>query len=289
MSAPHIHLRNTGRRYDMKNWQKSYPPYEGTEPYLYFAFAEEDSAKLWPLVRLLLSRGCRIWYSVGNADSAEELLHRQERAGGAALTLLYLTAAAREDRDTKSAVLVNQSLDKPILILDTDRGDSGLSMGLREDLRHISATPDRNLRDLESEIIRAEGFTQEMIGEPCRIEEKTAAGKLAVGFAVLAVVLLVLSYLGTSVFSFSGPGKKDSVSISDPVLLSAARSAVDGALTEESLAAVTELQLKALPDSWEDLDAFPALEKLILPQSAAAQAEDLPDGEFTVVLTGGGK
>ena len=25
----------------MKNWHKSYPPYEGGEPYLYFAFAED--------------------------------------------------------------------------------------------------------------------------------------------------------------------------------------------------------------------------------------------------------
>ena len=29
----------------MKSWQKRYPPYEGAEPYLYFAFADADAAR----------------------------------------------------------------------------------------------------------------------------------------------------------------------------------------------------------------------------------------------------
>ena len=92
----------------MKNWQKKYPPYEGGEGYLYFAFADGDVGKVWPVMRTLLQRGVRVWYCTGPAGSAEELLHRQERARGAALTLLYLTDAAVADKDTKSRILVNE-------------------------------------------------------------------------------------------------------------------------------------------------------------------------------------
>ena len=72
-------------------WMKQIPPYEGDAPYLYFAFAEEDSKRVWKILRPLLSRGCRVWYCYGPAGSAEELLHRQERCEKAALTVVYLT------------------------------------------------------------------------------------------------------------------------------------------------------------------------------------------------------
>ena len=123
----------------MKSWQKQYPPYEGEEPYLYYAFADADAKRVWPLMRLLLARGCRVWYAAGKAGSAEELLRRQKRASGAALTLVWLTDAARGDADLKSALLTNQSAGRPILCLDADEGDGGLSMGLYESTPHLSA------------------------------------------------------------------------------------------------------------------------------------------------------
>ena len=118
----------------MKNWWKRFPPYEGEEPYLYFAFADADARRVWPVLRLLLERGCRVWYSTGSAGSAEEVLYRQVRSGGAQLTLLYLTDAVCADGDTKSNLLVNQKQDRPILCLDPDGADRRLAMGLREDI-----------------------------------------------------------------------------------------------------------------------------------------------------------
>ena len=56
---------------------KQFPPYEGNEPYLFFAFAEQDSGKVWKQMRPLLARGCRIWYSSGPAGSASEVLRRR--------------------------------------------------------------------------------------------------------------------------------------------------------------------------------------------------------------------
>ena len=70
------------------------------------------------------------------------------------------------------------------------------------------------------------------------------------------------------------------------MIASAARSAVGGPLTEEALDAVTALSLSGLPERWEELGLFPALERIELPQSAAAEAETLPEG-VTVVLKGG--
>lgn len=53
---------------------RHYPPYEGEEPYLYFAFAEADSEKAGPLLAQLYVRGCRVWYGRGKNRS-----HRLER------------------------------------------------------------------------------------------------------------------------------------------------------------------------------------------------------------------
>ena len=119
-------------------WMKQIPPYEGDQPYLYLAFAEEDSGRVWKLLQPLLARGCRVWYCVGPAGSAEELLYRQERCEKAGLTVVYLTDALCVDRDSKSAVLVNQKYNRPILCLDPDEKDRRLDMNLRETVPHVS-------------------------------------------------------------------------------------------------------------------------------------------------------
>ena len=93
----------------MNNRYKKYPPYEGGEPYLYFAFAEADAGKAWEIMRLLLERGCRVWYCMGPASSPDEVLRRQIRYKGAALTLVYLSDGSCKDPNTKSNVLAQAS------------------------------------------------------------------------------------------------------------------------------------------------------------------------------------
>ena len=270
----------------MKSWQKKISPYEGTEPYLYLAFADADAGKVWGLLRPLLERGCRVWYAAGSAGSPEELLRRQERAGNAALTAVYLSRAVTEDKDTKSAVLANQSMNRPILCLDDDGEDRTLAMGLRETTPHIPVYRYRDKAEAEEELVRAEGFTQEMLGEPVKIAGGSVAGKLAAGLCVLAVLLLAVGFAGWRYLHWFQPEIPDAVVLEDSVIAAAARSAVGGPLTEEALDAVTALSLSGLPESWEELALFPALERIELPQSAAAQAETLPEG-VTVVLKGG--
>ena len=273
----------------MKTWMKQIPPYEGDYPYLYLAFAEADSARVGKLLRPLLARGCRVWYSVGPAGSAEELLHRQERASGAALTAVYLTDAACADRDTKSAVLVNQKYNRPIICLDPDGKDRRLSMNLRETIPHISLYQASGSEEWESAILHAEGFSQDMLGEPIKIRYGgDVTKKLTLLFCLLAMLLAALSFVGFRCLNWFRPSLRDETEISDPVLQTAIRQAAGGgAITQEGLETIDFLSLSALPQSWEELALLPSLERIELPQQALLDGAELPDGDYTIELSGG--
>ena len=268
-------------------WIKQIPPYEGDAPYLYFAFAEEDSKRVWKLLRPLLSRGCRVWYCYGPAGSAEELLHRQERCEKAALTVVYLTDAACADRDTKSAVLVNQKYNRPILCLDPDEKDRRLAMNLRETVPHV---PLYRLsgEERESAVLHADGFSQDMLGEPIRIENGGVMKKLTLTFCVLALLLCAVAFAGFRIFGWFSPAARDELEIREPILQAAVRQAVGGgAITQEGVSGITSLRLKELPESWEELSLLPALERIELPQRSLLDGGTLPEGDYVIVLSGG--
>ncbi|MBQ6371507.1 MAG: hypothetical protein IJJ22_00090 [Oscillospiraceae bacterium] len=272
-----------------KNWTKRVPPYEGDQPYLYFAFSEEDCGNIWKLLRPLLARGCRVWYCVGPAGSAEELLHRQQRCEKAALTIVYLTDAICADSDSKSAILVNQTFNRPILCLDPDEKDRRLSMDLRETVPHIPLY--QLLEDeWESTVLHADGFSQTMIGEPLRLENDSGfIRKLTLTLCALAVMLAVISFAGLRLFGWFSPAVQDEVIISDPAIHAAVRQAVgSGALTEERLSELSFLRLTELPESWKELELLPALERIVLPQQALLDGGELPEGDYVIELSGGG-
>lgn len=271
-----------------KKWYRRNPPYEGEEPYLYFAFAETDSARVWKILRPLLKRGCRVWYCLGAAGSAETLRRRQERAAGAALTLLYGTDALCADKDSKSYVLVNQKAGRPILCLDPDAMDRRLSMGLREDVAHLPLYDKANAQEIEIAIIHAEGFSQEIIGPGIQPQD-VLSGKLAVLFLVLAIALSAISFAAVRYLGLFRPEMHDELSFSDPVILSAMREAAGGrSITLELAENLSVLRLKALPESWDDLQALPALERIALPQEAVMGERELPEG-YVIELRGGGE
>ena len=272
----------------MKNWHKHFPPYEGKEPYLYFAFASADEKKVWKILRPLLERGCRVWYSFGPAGGADELLHDQERSSGAALTLLYLTDAACADKDTKSNVLVNQKYGRQILCLDPDGTDRRLRMGLREDVRHIPLYRLSGSGEIEDAIIHAEGFSQDIIGEPVKIAAGSALGRISAVLCALAILLAALAFAGIRYFHWFTPAFLDEVALNDPVIVSAVRKAArGGSITEELANELTELRLDAMPESWDDLSSLPSLERIEIPQQALADGGELPEGDYTIELSGG--
>ena len=268
-------------------WMKQIPPYEGDQPYLYLAFAEEDSGRVWKLLRPLLARGCRVWYCVGPAGSAEELLYRQERCEKAGLTVVYLTDALCVDRDSKSAVLVNQKYNRPILCLDPDEKDRRLDMNLRETVPHVSLYQLPS-EEWESAVLHAEGFSQAMLGEPIRIENDGVMKKLTLTFCALALLLAVVSFAGFRVFGWFSPAARDEVDIRDPAIRFAVRQAVGGgAITEERANEVSFLRFRELPESWEELELLPHLQRIELPQLSLLDGGELPDGDWIVELSGG--
>ena len=269
-------------------WMKQIPPYEGDQPYLYLAFAEEDSGRVWKLLQPLLARGCRVWYCVGPAGSAEELLYRQERCEKAGLTVVYLTDALCVDRDSKSAVLVNQKYNRPILCLDPDEKDRRLDMNLRETVPHVSLYQLPS-EEWEGAVLHAEGFSQDMLGEPIRIgDDSKTIKKLTLTFCALALLLAVVSFAGFRVFGWFSPAARDEVDIRDPAIRFAVRQAVGGgAITEERANEVSFLRFRELPESWEELELLPHLQRIELPQLSLLDGGELPDGDWIVELSGG--
>ena len=273
----------------MKDSFREFPPYEGDSPYLYFAFAEADSRRVWEYLRLLYERGCRVWYSRGKADGPEEVLRRQARYRGAALTLVYLSDEACRDQNTKSSVLVNQQFDSPIICLDPDGKDRVLAMGLRESVPHIPLYRIRSKEELEDAIFHSEGFSQELLGEPVKIRKASIIPKLSLMFCVLAVVLSVLFFTGVRERVSEVILVSDEVELSDPVLLSAVRKAAGGgAITQELVETLKAIDLSGMPENWDDLELLPSLEEIRIPQEALLDGAPLPEGEYTIILTGGG-
>ena len=271
----------------MKSWQRRFPPYDGTEPYLYFAFTESDSGRVWRIMRILLERGCRIWYSTGHSGSSQELLRRQERAGNAALTVLYLSNAACSDSYLKNSVLVNQEAGRKISCLDPDGDDRRLRMGLHESVQHIPVFEFKSGSDIESVIIHADGFLQDILGEPVKTRGGLAE-RLSVVLSLLALILTVTAVIGYFFFYHSEPELADEVHFADPIIAASVRTAAAGGIiTEDLVSQVSFLYLDGIPESWDDLHLLPSLERIRIPQQALLEGGSLPEGDYIIELGGG--
>lgn len=79
------------------------------------------------------------------------------------------------------------------------------------------------------------------------------------------------------------PLPTDAVQFADPLYAEAAHKALSAGepvwLTESNIKGISRLMLSACPTSFDDLDCFPALEELILPESCAPQAKALLESE----------
>ena len=219
----------------MKDWRKQAPPYEGTEPYLYLAFADADAGRIGELVRLLLKRGLR--------------------------------DAMTQDQDGKASILVNQKNGRKILCIDRDAADRALTMGLHESVPHLPAWQYPKTEDLEEALIRSDGFTQEMFGEPVLIRRSGLTGRLTAVLCASALLLVLGGFLGLRVFHWFQPEMpQDEIIFADETIRS---------------------RLDSLPSGWEDLEKLPKLTRIVLPQQAVLKAESLPDAGVVLVLTGG--
>ena len=269
---------------------KAFPPYAGKEPYLYLCFSDADQKRVRPLLGRLWRRGVRVWYAADNGATAQALRANEERMRSAALVVLYLDDAFRADVTAKGRALACHMRGQTLLCLNTDGGDSGLSIGLPSDTPTLSlegASP----HEIEAALLRAKGFTQDLLGPPQK-EASHWVRALAVTVAVLAALLLTgaLLYGRFSAPDAVEPQETDTVFFSDPTLTAAVRSAINGLITEVSLPGVTTLRLSALPEDLSELALLPNLTRIELTQDAvlsdAERVLTLSD-TYEIVLIGG--
>ena len=216
---------------------------------------------------------------------------------GAGLTVLYLTQAVREDMELKNRLLVCQKARQPILILNTDGGDSGLSLGLTGNTPSVLSG--ESAPDAVSAIFHGPNFSQVYLGDPLPVNDHLWLRRIS----VLLIVLALLLGAGAGVYRYlnppppppteeptATPEPADEVLIQDEALRAAARAAIGGGvITKEALAKVGTLSLDRLPKDTEELSVFPALTTLILSQEAAQAAPELPVlyDRYTLILAGG--
>lgn len=267
-----------------------YPPYVGSDPYLHLCFSDRDTDAVRPLVALLYERGVRLWYATGKSARTDVLALRNERADHAALTVLYLSEAARADTDVKDVVLYCQEQGLPMACIDADEGDHGLSVGLTRAVPHVPAWQMSSAEEVEEALVHVDGFVQELVGlrpEPYQDPLK----KLALALAALALTALLAGlgcawYTGLLAPASHHPG--DTAVLASADLLAAARRAQGGgAVTDESLLHITVLRLHEVPGSLDDLAPFTALRCVELPQNLASEAKLLLDGPYDVALVEG--
>lgn len=268
---------------------RRFPPYAGSDPYLYFCFAERDRETVFPLLEQLFLRGCRIWYSPENTADIGKLNHQQERINNASLVVAYLSENARIDERIKASLLYCQQT-KPVICIDTDDGDNELVFGLTASARHVDGKKGRNIGEVEADLIREEGFSQELIGDPVR---NTGSGRKGLTVALItaaavaaAVMTLQIGRQQLGWFPTPSPPPSvsaaaetlapsvmpDTVSFDDEELTETLRETLGGGqITEERLGEIKELILKKAGGNLSFLDQLPNLETLKVPQSLAAE------------------
>ena len=270
---------------------KQYPPYTGSEPYLHLCFSEADGSRVRPLLKKLYSRGVRVWYDCIESADREARDTRTSRMCKAALTVVYLTDSFRRDRRAKSDLLICQRANQPLFCLNTDGKDSGLSIGLHPNTPEYICPRGSRAEEQESAILRADGFSQALIGHPQKVP---ADGLRIASWAMggLALLLLIGICLWFTVpRTYIPPVEEDSVTFQNKTLREAVRASLGGgALSEERLEAITTLTLPGdvLLADFEDLKLLPALKRIELTQSAASGLPSHPElYSYTLVLIGG--
>lgn len=276
--------------------EKAYPPYNGTEPYLHLCFSNASGKKVRALLRILRRRGVRVFFDTGAAAdrTARETINARMR--DAALTVVYLDDAFRSDPAAKSRLLFCQRSGQHFVCLNTDGGDSGLSIGLHTDVTEIVLSRTDGAEEAERALLHAEGFSQELIGEPKPPEQNRV--KILTGvFATVTAALLIFGaiwYLQSREQRMQQTRitDTDTVVFADETVREAVRDALGGGvLTEERLSGLTTLRLSGdtLPETLADLALLENLETVELSQTAANDAASYPElSDYTVELYGGG-
>ena len=280
--------------------EKQYPPYPGEEPYIHLCFSSRDERRVQPLLRRLLLHGCRVWYCVGETRDRAALTSRNRRMLGAGLTVLYLTAAARADTELKNRLLVCQRMGQPILVLNTDGGDSGLSLGLTGEAAAVLMGG--SAADACDAILHGRGFSQDFLSpQPFPVYDRLWLKRVNASLVILSLLLAggvgVYKYLHPPVVTpeepieiEATPEPADEVDIPDEELREAVRAAMGGGqITKAGLQGIESLYLARLPEDLQSLSLLPNLTTLRLSSAAAQAAPEHSElyERYTLIVAGG--
>ena len=285
----------------MKAIEKQYPPYPGNDPYLFLCFSMDSGRKARAFLDRLLVRGVRVWYDTGEVRTRAGREAGDSRMLSASLAVILLDEAFRSDSAAKSRLLACQRANIPIVCLNTDGGDSGLSIGLYAGAEEIRFSRGADAEQLERRLIRSENFSRELIGDP------RPAKSAGVRTAVTVMLVLSALLLAAGLFQYftrrpsavqdalskdASPEPADPVSFADETVRESVRSSLGGGLlTEERLLQVTVLRLAGdtLPADLSDLSSLPSLTTVQLSQSAAKEVPGRAElNGYTIELYGGG-
>ena len=273
-------------------------PYTGNEPYLHLCFSEASAGKVRAFLRRLHRRGVRVWYCRENPAGRKARAQMEQSMLGARTTLVYLDEAFRNDPAAKSRLLTCQQSGQPVICLNTDGGDGGLSIGLHTNACEIRLGRNASAGEAENALLRAAGFSQELIGEPVR----DGYGVLPILSGLLIVLTLVAILAGIWWFlkhrseqkEDTAPqteAEKETLFVADEALREMIRDALGGGdLTAENLQRLTTLRLSGdtLPADLSDLSRLPALKTIELSQLAAKEIASHPElAVYTIELYGG--
>lgn len=232
----------------MKRLEDIYPPYIGSEPFIFLCFEAEDTSAAEPILRRLWQRGCRIWYPPDGASERDN----QKQIEKASLVLVVNTAKFAVSK-AKRDMMFLQSRGIPVIVADCVRSDV-VSTGEHAGTVHISAL--NGFTDsVEAKIITAEGFSQDFIGQ--RPAMPTPGWIKGVFTAMAVMVVAAALFLGLNIAGIVRPRQEPDE--------------------------VRTLSLDHVPDDPKELEQYPNLDTVIIPQSEAGKAEALLD-RYTVVL-----
>ena len=189
----------------MDKFRRLCPSYEGSEPYLYLCFAEKDREAVFPLLDHLYLRGVRIWYPAETSGGIEKRDRLRKKMDGASLLVAVLSENARNDERMKG-FLLNYQHRMPVIAVDTDDGDTAPAFGLTRAAPHIDGRHGRTAEEIEADLIRTEGFSQDLIGEAKkRTSRKLKALLAAVILLAVIAAMVVLYEIGSMPLPWSAP------------------------------------------------------------------------------------
>lgn len=106
--------------------------YKGSEKYIFVSYAHKDSEQVFPIMKMLKSRGYRIWYDEGIVPGSEWTDHIAKRLNNSAMVIAFVTPNFTASVNCRREVHFALSKQKPFLsvILEPTKMPLGMEMQL---------------------------------------------------------------------------------------------------------------------------------------------------------------